>query len=177
MPLPKEQFFIEGYSNPLRLDRNAGGGGLLVYVRSEIPSSELKSFKFEDDMECICFEINLRGKRWALFSIYRPPSQSKDHFFENLGKAVDHYGANYDNFLLLGDFNSLETDQKIHDFMNGYSLKNLVKEPTCFKAENPTCIDFILTNRYRSCQHTTTIETGLSNFHKMVVTVLKKTYQ
>ena len=174
---PKEQFFIEGYSNPLRLDRNAGGGGLLVYVRSEIPSSELKSFKFEDDMECICFEINLRGKRWALFSIYRPPSQSKDHFFENLGKAVDHYGANYDNFLLIGDFNSLETDQKIHDFMNGYSLKNLVKEPTGFKAEIPTCIDLILTNRYRSCQHTTTIETGLSDFHKMVVTVLKKTYQ
>ena len=174
---PKEQFFIEGYSNPLRLDRNASGGGLLVYVRSDIPSSELKSFKFDGDVECICFEINLRGKRWALFSIYRPPSQSQDHFFENLGKAVDHYSANYDNFLFLGDFNSLETDKKIHDFMNGYSLKNLVKEPTCFRAENPTCIDLILTNRYRSCQHTTTIETGLSDFHKMVVTVLKTTYQ
>ena len=67
---PKEQFFIEGYSDPLRLDRNAGGGGLLVYVRSDIPSSELKSFKFDDYIECICFEINLRGKKWALFNIY-----------------------------------------------------------------------------------------------------------
>ena len=75
------------------------------------------------------------------------------------------------------DFNSLETNQKIHDFMNSYSLKNLVKEPTCFKAENLTCSDLILTNRYRSCQHTTTIKTGLSNFLKMVVTVLKTTYQ
>ena len=72
------QFFIQGYSDPLRLDRNAGGGGLLVYVRSDIPSSELKSFKFDDDIECICFEINLRGKKWALSSNYRPPSQSQD---------------------------------------------------------------------------------------------------
>ena len=60
---PKEQFFMEGYSDPLRLDRDANGGGLLVYVRSDIPSTELKSFKFDNDVECVCFEINLRGKK------------------------------------------------------------------------------------------------------------------
>ena len=57
---PKEQFFMEGYSYPLRLDRDGNGGGLLVYVRSDIPSTELKSFKFDNDVECVCFEINLR---------------------------------------------------------------------------------------------------------------------
>ena len=61
--------------------------------------------------------------------------------------------------------------------MNSYDLRNLVKEPTCFKADNPRCVDLILTNRYRSFQHTTTTETGLSDFHKMIVTVLKTTYQ
>ena len=66
---PKEQFFIEGYSDPLRLGRNDGGGGLLGYVRSDIPSSQLKSFKFDDDIESICFEINLRGKN-GLFSVF-----------------------------------------------------------------------------------------------------------
>jgi len=59
---PKEQLFMEGYSYPLRLDRDGNGGGLLVYVRSDIPSTELKSFKFDSDVECVCFEINLRGK-------------------------------------------------------------------------------------------------------------------
>ena len=174
---PKEQFFMEGYSDPLRLDRDANGGGLLVYVRSDIPSTELKSFKFDNDVECVCFEINLRGKKWVIFSIYRPPSQSEAHFFENLGKAVDHYSEKYENFSLLGDFNAVETDQQVHNFMNGYALKNLIKEPTCFKSENPRCIDLILTNRYRSFQNTTTVETGLSDFHKMVLTVLKTTYQ
>ena len=54
---PKEQFFIEVYSDPLRLDRNDGGGGLLAYVRSDVPSSQLKSFKFDDDTESICLKL------------------------------------------------------------------------------------------------------------------------
>ena len=160
---PKEQFHFEGYADPLRLDRNCEGGGLLVYVKSDITTRQLKYFKFEIDMECICFEINLRGKKWALFSIYRPPSQSQDYFFGNLGRALDHYSEKYDNFLLLGDFNTLETDQQIRTFMNSYDLKNLVKEPTCFRADNPRCIDLILTNRYRSFQHTTTFEVSLTS--------------
>ncbi len=168
---------MEGYSNPLRFDRNCQGGGLLIYIKNDIIFRELKSFNFDDDIECICFEINLRGKKWALFSIYRPPSQSQEHFFKNLGKAVDHFSEKYENFLMFGDFNTIETDQQIHDFMNNYSLKNLVKEPTCYKGENPRCIDLILTNRYRCFQNTNTIETGLSDFHKMVITVLKTKYQ
>ena len=60
--------------------------------------------------------------------------------------------------------------------MKNYDLKNLVKDPTCFKAKNPRCIDLILTNRYRSFQHTTTFETGPSDFHKMIVIVLKATF-
>ena len=59
---PKEQFHIEGYADPLRLDRDGEGGGLLVYVKSDITMRQLQSFKFEIDVECICFEINLRGK-------------------------------------------------------------------------------------------------------------------
>ena len=149
----------------------------MIYVRSDIPTSELRSSKFDNDIECVCFEINLRGKKWALFSIYRPPSQSQAHFFENLGKAVDHYSEKYDNYLFVGDFNTEESDQIVHNFMNGYALDSLVKEPTCFKADNPRCIDLMLTNKYRSSQNTTTIETGLSDFHIMVITVLKKTYE
>ena len=37
---------MEGYSTPFRLDRNAhggGGGGIMIYIRDDIPSKELKS--------------------------------------------------------------------------------------------------------------------------------------
>ena len=35
---PTEQFLIEGYTNPYRLDRNRHGGGVIIYVGEDIPS-------------------------------------------------------------------------------------------------------------------------------------------
>ena len=162
---PMGQFAIKGFATPFRLDRNANGGGLLIYVRSDIPSHQLKSFKFSDGVECISFEINLRKKKWVLFSVYRPPTQSQDYLFENLGRALDHYSENYENFMFMGDFNMTETEEQLKNFLDLYCLKNLVKEPTCYKSHTPRCIDLVLTNRNRSVQQTTTVETGLSDFH------------
>ena len=59
-----------------------------------------------------------------------------------------------------------------------HSAKNIVKEETCFKSiENPSCIDLFLTNKPNFFFNTSTINTGLSDYHKMVVTVLGKTFQ
>ena len=53
----------------------------------------------------------------------------------------------------------------------------MVKEETCFKSiDNPSCIDLFLTNSYQNFQNTTTISTGLSDFHKMPLTVMKTTF-
>ena len=41
---------------------------------------------------------------------------------------------------------------------------------------NPSCIDLFLTNRQQYFQQTCAIETGISDFHKMVVTVMKTHY-
>ena len=59
---------------------------------------------------------------------------------------------------------------------DSYNLSNLVKSPTCFKSDSPRCIDLILTNRKRIFQNTVVIHTGLSDFHAMIVTVLKGGY-
>ena len=40
---PQNQFLMEGYSNNFRVDRSAQGGGILIYIRDDIPSKELKS--------------------------------------------------------------------------------------------------------------------------------------
>ena len=66
----------------------------------------------------------------------------------------------------------------MNEFCKTYNLKNLVKGPTCFKnPENPSCIDLILTNHPRSFQGSTLIETGLSDFHKMTLTVMKMHFE
>ena len=59
--------------------------------------------------------------------------------------------------------------------MSVHNLKTLIKQKTCFKnPENPACIDFILTNSPRSFQNSSVFETGLSDFHKLTIKVLKQ---
>ena len=54
------------------------------------------------------------------------------------------------------------------------NLKNLNNVPTCHENPlKPSCIDLFLTNCSRSFQDTQVIETGLSDFRKMNITVLK----
>ena len=35
---PDSQFLMEGFSTPYRLERTAKGGGILLYIRQDIPS-------------------------------------------------------------------------------------------------------------------------------------------
>ena len=59
-------------------------------------------------------------------------------------------------------------------FCDVYHLKNLVNIPTCYKNSlKPSCIDSALTNCSRSVKDIQVIETGLSDFHKMNITILK----
>ena len=47
-----------------------------------------------------------------------------------------------------------------------------MEEPVCFEnRNNPSCTGLYLTNRPTTFQCTTTIETGIPDFHKLVVTV------
>ena len=56
--------------------------------------------------------------------------------------------------------------------------KNLVKYKKALKnIENPSSIDLFITHCIISFQNTKAMSTGLSDFHEMVVTVLKTTHQ
>ena len=95
-----------------------------------------------------------------------------------LGSNLCHYLPCYDNILLLGDFNSEINEEALAEFCSLFNLSSLIKVPTCFKnPENPSCIDLILTNRPRSFQNSNVSELGLSDFHKLTVTVLKTSFR
>ena len=54
----------------------------------------------------------------------------------------------------------------------------MINKPTCYKnLEKPSCIDLILTNCPSSFQNSSVMETRLSDFHKMVTTVMKTTFR
>ena len=60
------------------------------------------------------------------------------------------------------------------NFPEKYNSANIVKHKVYFKSlDNPSCIDFFITRRPQCFQNATVFSTGLSHFHKMVVTSLK----
>ena len=49
----------------------------------------------------IPFEINLRNKKWLIAGVYKPQSQSNQHFLDILGDLTDFYLKDYDNNVIL----------------------------------------------------------------------------
>ena len=86
--------------------------------------------------------------------------------------------AEYEHFIIMGDFNTEVTQMSMMVSCHSYEFKNLIKDATCYKnLENPSCIDLILTNNSNSFQNSEAIEIGLSDFHKMTVTVMKTIFE
>ena len=96
---------------------------------------------------------------------------------DNISMQFDELHKKYDFFLIIGDLNSEFSEEAMNEFCCLYNLKNLIHKPTCFKnPDNPSCIDPILTNRSRSFQSTSIIDTYLSDFHRLTVTVMKMNF-
>ena len=62
---PEKQFLVPGYKKPFRLDRNRNGGGVMIYVREDIPCDILSKHNIPTNLEAIFVEINL-GKNKLL---------------------------------------------------------------------------------------------------------------
>ena len=171
---PSNMFDIDGYTIPFRRDGSINSGGILIYVKEGIPCTELKTKLETENVEGIFLEINLRKNKWLLFGGYNNRKSNITTFLTSIGPTLDYYMCKLDNFILLGDYNSEISENAMKEFCNLYNLNNLITEATCFKnPTNPSSIDVILTNRAPRFHNTATLETGLSDHHKMTVTVLK----
>ena len=170
---PLGQFYVDGFTMPYRLDRNCNGGGVIIYVREDIPSKILKKHKLPEDVEDMFVELNFRKIKWLLFGTYHPPSRNEQYYFQALYEALDCYSS-YDRIVLKGDFNSGDHETCMETFLYQHNLTNIVKKGTCFKHSSklPT-IDLFLTNNSSYFQNTKIFFTSLSAFHKLVTATLK----
>ena len=90
--------------------------------------------------------------------------RASGYFVDYITKALDVYST-YEKALITGDFNAQERG------------KCLNKEATCYRSPNkPSCIYLILTNSPRSFFNTENYFTGLSDCHKLVLSVFKTTF-
>ena len=121
------------------------------------------------------FDLSLSNKKWLLLGNYRPPSQNDLSFINELNLALNCFSPIYENFVLLGDFNLSTENPNLKNFMCSFDLESLINSPTCYKSTNPSCIDLILTNKKNHFMKSATFETGLSDHHKLITTILRKT--
>ena len=100
---PSYQFAIEGFGVPFRLDRNSLGGGIMLFVREEIPSKLIGQYKLNSSIENIFIEINLELKKWLLRCSYNPNLILLNNYIQNISRGLDFYSSQYDNFIVFGD--------------------------------------------------------------------------
>ena len=82
------------------------------------------------------------------------------------------YNKFYERHMLIGGFNTEDSEPCLLQFLFEINAKNIVKEPTCYKSSSNSS-DLIITNSSSNFQNTKTISTRVLAFHKMVITTIK----
>ena len=174
---PQALFGIEGYASPFRYDRHSYGGGILLFIRKDIPT-KIISITPSKDFEEIFVEFNFRKKKIPLCYYYNPHKNLISSHLNILGKILHAQMKIWNNFLIVGDINSEMTESAMENFCGTYHLHNVIKDPICFKnPDKPSRIDLLLTDFPKSFLKSQTLETCLSDFHKLTLTVLKIHYK
>ena len=78
---------INGFSAPFRLERNEKGGGIILYIREDIPS-RLVSTEC-NKVEGVFVEINLQNKKnWQLYCSYNSKKDLLTQHLYALSKSI-----------------------------------------------------------------------------------------
>ena len=106
---------------PYKLDRNGKGGGIILNVREDLPSKLINTSWTNHDKEYFFRELNLRKQKSLIICNYYPHKAKIKGYFECISKEIDSHSSKYDNFLLLGDFNSKPAEEAIKSFCLKFS--------------------------------------------------------
>ena len=89
---PSVQFHLKGYATPYRSDRYANGGGILLYIREDIPSKLLNT-----GLSTAGFfvEMRLREKTWLFCSSYNPKKNLIATHLNSIGRNLDSQLGQY----------------------------------------------------------------------------------
>ena len=179
------QFMTDGFRF-LRIDRNIHGGGLMLYIWSDIPFKFNRSISTEQrekyGTECIACEVKV-GRSWmTTVGIYRPPSLKKPRWEFEMNNLFEMFTFRGNDVLFLGDFNCdmIHPDKApkdgrcLMDLLDVYHLKNLVTQSTRVTKSPETLFDLILTNKKRRALQTGVVDTQISD-HSLVYTIMRVT--
>ena len=173
--VPEAQFKIPGYRTS-RQDRDKYGSGLMFYNNQNIPCKKMETFQFTSSREILTLEINLGIEKLLIFGTYKPPNINNSSFLNELYNASTFCSTLYKNFVLLDDLNIVQDNTQLQNFCESFLLEHFIKKPTCYKGDTPTGIDHIITNIPKRFMKSMALETGISDHHKMIMTIFCSTF-
>ena len=141
--------------NIIRRDRNnRKGGGILIYIKDNIPFQHRLDLNV-NFLESVWIEIMFpQTKSFLINFVYRPPDSTIEWIstyesnFKNANNLMDT------EFYILGDFNinflsdkDVFSNNKWSSFVMANGLQQMVRQPTRITKTSNTIIDHLYTNR------------------------------
>ena len=155
MSFPTVQFNVPGFKCH-RADRNSRGGGIIAYVRNDLPHRRRDDLEIVVNLpvEALVIEIMVRKEAWLFICLYSPHNKHKNICCHMIDVLLEKTRCSAQLTFVIGDLNInglCENEFRcLQDVMDVYDMFNIVDKPTCFKTENNTLLDVILTsNRKR----------------------------
>ena len=133
-----------------RKDRHTLGGGLIIYIRDDIPCNHRNDLE-STSIETLCIEIKQpNSKSFLLSYVYRPPS-SKVQWIKDFTLIMEKSLPGEKECIVIGDFNFdlLKTDNYSKswlELMESMNFAQLVKDPTRVTSNSATMIDHAFSN-------------------------------
>lgn len=174
---PVQIYSIRGFRLYYCLRSAKGGGGLLVYVNTSIPSEQV--LIAPTTFECLQLNITIGASNYRIFAVYRAPDPSNfNDFMNNLEELTCGHGKT----IIVGDLNinspnltirpaTKDNNSKLYsNLLAGFGYKvtnNLPTRPCSGKT-----IDHVVTNfneTSRLCNYTVEIDPELSD-HNAIIT-------
>lgn len=179
---PNSHFHVDGFRF-VRRDRDIHGGGIMMYIRSDIIYENItQKTNQRTGVEFLACKVKI-GKEWIMIiGVYKPPSLKQVKWKLELQHLFEMATNITNNVIILGDFNCdlLQPDKSpkdgrtLLDLMDVFHLVNLIKNPTRITSNSETLIDLILTNNKRKILTSGVFDAQISD-HLLVYAILRMT--
>ena len=165
---------IENYSM-YRQDKQSNSGGMMIYVSKNIPSTP-GNFKIcNDEIECLSIELCYNETKILIVGMYKNPKMKHNVFKQFFEKTCEEIHENFEHVIIIGDLNcNMLQNNVLSQMCPILNLTNIIREPTCFKSNNPTLLDVMLVTKRRKFIKGFSIDTGISDFHNLIGGVMRQ---
>ena len=169
---PSPQFHATGYKCH-RADRNQHGGGIMAYVRNDLPHRRRSHLEHAalKPVEAMIIEMIIRNEKWLLMCLYDAKSEFKSQCCDTIEAILETVQSKqFSIVFVVRDLNINVLCQQdsmcLFDVMETHGLTNVISEPTF--SNNSTMLDMVLTTNRKRIADTLNIDVGLSDFHDMI---------